>query len=127
MRRIGEHLGEAKEHREKTEFDAPNGHRIELGESVCYDPSQQLINGIWHFIEYDKQNRKVKETEVLLRMRYTFRQEMKYLLELTGFKIEQLYDSYDKRDAVYPRVRSSEADDHYRAPLHATRCQATRN
>ena len=99
---IAENLGEAKGHRKKTEFDAPNRNRIELGESVCYDPSNQLINRVWQFAEYDRENRKVTETEVPLRMRYTYRQEMKYLLELTGFRIEHLYGSYDKRETVYP-------------------------
>ena len=102
MGRIAENLDEATEYRKRTEFDAPNGNRIELGESVYYDPSTQLIKSVWQFAEFDRKNRKVKETEVPLRMRYTYRQELRYLLELTGFRVEHLYGSYDRRDAVYP-------------------------
>ena len=102
MGRIAENLDEATEYRKRTEFDAPNGNRIELGESVYYDPSTQLIKSVWQFAEFDRKNRKVKETEVPLRMRYTYRQELRYLLELTGFRVEHLYGSYDRRDAAYP-------------------------
>jgi 2-polyprenyl-3-methyl-5-hydroxy-6-metoxy-1,4-benzoquinol methylase len=102
VQRIANNSNVAKTYRKRTEFETSDSHIIELYNSISYDPSNQLIEGEWKFIEYDEVGEKVKETEVPLRMRYTFRQEMKYLLELTGFNIEALYGSYDKKDTSYP-------------------------
>jgi len=92
----------AKSFRKRTEFETGDGRRIEIYESMSYELENQKMEGVWRFVEYDRQYKKIKETEVPLKMRYTFRQEMKYLFELTGFEIAELYGSYNKNPAVYP-------------------------
>ncbi len=88
--------------RKRTEFETGDARRIEIYEAMSYDPENQKMEGVWQFVEYDRQHKKTKETDVPLKMRYTFRQEMKYLLELTGFEVLELYGSYNKNHAVYP-------------------------
>ena len=55
-----------------------------------------VMSGIWKFETLDD-NGEVIETRIRpLKMRQTYRQEIKYLLELTGYEIVNVYGGYHK-------------------------------
>ena len=43
----------------------------------------------WEFVERDGVGNAVRREEELLSMRWTYRREMRYLLELAGFEVER--------------------------------------
>ena len=105
IRRIAAYSEDERNIQKRTEFLSGNGRRMEIHESTTYDAENQLIKSMWLFREYGEDGAVVKETEVPMTMRYLFRQETKYLLELAGFAVEHLYGGYDRRDASYPSWR----------------------
>jgi SAM-dependent methyltransferase len=102
MRRIAGSGDGAGKWRKRTELATAGGHVMEIYDRMSYDLAHQTMQGMWRFVEYDEERRLLRETEVPLRMRYTFRQEMRYLLELTGFRVDELYGSYGKSYPRYP-------------------------
>lgn len=52
------------------------------------DPLRQVLTEVWRFREMNGHGGVVREAHETLRMRWTYRQEMRYLLELTGYEIE---------------------------------------
>ncbi len=71
-----------------------------------HDPATQLVEVLWTWEEYDPTGKLVSRRERTLRCRWTFRQEMEYLLELTGFKVLNLYGGYGK-EAFSPGIKHS--------------------
>jgi hypothetical protein len=59
-----------------------------------YDPERQLLDGSFIFEELDEQGRMVAKTYSPLTLRYVYRYEMRYLLELCGYKVEALYGDF---------------------------------
>jgi hypothetical protein len=70
--------------------------------SVTYDPESQIMSGIWVFEEYGEDGALFDIRKRPLKLRFTFRKEMEYLFELTGFKIKEVYGDYLKSEAKYP-------------------------
>lgn len=68
--------------------------------NYAFNLENQLIENIWIFKEY-ADSKLIKTTELPLKMRYIFRQEMIYLFELTGFEIIDLYGNYKKEKPEY--------------------------
>ena len=99
---ITSHTGKAPKFEKRTEFIAADGHVIEMHDTMSYDPEHQTMEGVWRFITHDKGGAISKQVDCPLRMRYTFRQEMYHLLELTGFTVDELYGSYGRDDPEYP-------------------------
>ena len=58
------------------------------------DPLQQLMTEIWEFAELDEEGKTVRREEETLRMRWTYRFEMRYLLEGVGFVVEGEYSDF---------------------------------
>lgn len=51
------------------------------------DPVAQVLTELWCFREYEADGRVGREEHEELRLRWTYRQEMRYLLELVGFEV----------------------------------------
>ncbi len=79
------------------EFVHPDtGHRVILWDTRQYDPERQLIEEYFIFEELDHGGRLVSKTYSPLTLRYIYRYEMQYLLELCGYKIEALYGDFQR-------------------------------
>ena len=52
------------------------------------EPLSQVLTEVWEFAEHDDTGRVVRREQETLRMRWTYRYEMRYLLELAGFEVE---------------------------------------
>jgi hypothetical protein len=58
------------------------------------DPLTQVLTERWEFAELDDIGTVVRRDEELLRMRWTYRYEMRYLLQLAGFEIEAEFSDF---------------------------------
>ena len=58
--------------------------------------------GNWKFETLDDSGAVIEKRIRPLKMRETYRQEMKYLLELTGYEIVRIYGGYQKENADGP-------------------------
>ena len=80
----------------RLEYINRQGKREKIYNAISYNPYTQIMSGNWKFEMLDD-NGEVVETRIRpLKMRQTYRQEMKYLLELTGFEIVNIYGGYNK-------------------------------
>lgn len=78
-----------------SEFMLPDsGNRVIVWDTRQYDLEQQIISQYFVLEELDHSGRVVAKTYLPLQMRYVFRAEMQYLLELCGFTIEVLYGDF---------------------------------
>jgi hypothetical protein len=64
------------------------------------DAVTQVFEETWRFTEIGPEGVVREETEVL-RMRWTYRNEMRYLLELAGFEVLAEYSDYHKSPPAY--------------------------
>ncbi len=80
----------------RLEYTNHKGQREKIYNAISYDPYTQIMSGNWKFETLDDNGSVVEERVRPLRMRQTYRQEMKYLLELTGFEIVDVYGGYHK-------------------------------
>lgn len=64
------------------------------------DPLRQVFEETWRFTELGPKKVKRREKEVL-RMRWTYRNEMRHLLELSGFEDIQEYSDYHGSPPAY--------------------------
>jgi SAM-dependent methyltransferase len=67
------------------------------------DVVRQVFDETWTFTELAADGRVVREEEEILRMRWTYRWEMRYLLELSGFEVLAEYSDYGKSPPDYGR------------------------
>jgi len=51
------------------------------------DPFRQVLREVWRFTEVDGRESVLREEDELLELRWTYRHEMRYLLELAGFEV----------------------------------------
>ena len=80
----------------RLEYINSQGKREKIYNAISYDPHTQIMSGNWKFETVDD-NGEIIETRIRpLKMRQTYRQEMKYLLELTGYEIINVYGGYHK-------------------------------
>jgi len=59
-----------------------------------YDIESQIMSGNYKFIEYDINDNIIAERIRPLKMRQSYKQELKYLIELCGFRIVKIYGDY---------------------------------
>lgn len=64
------------------------------------DPLSQVFEETWRFTELGPDG-PVRVEEEVLRMRWTYRYEMRYLLELSGFEVVSEYSDYKKSPPAY--------------------------
>lgn len=74
--------------------------RIEVADRMN-DPLAQVFEETWRFTEVDKRGYVLRQEEEVLRMRWTYRHEMRYLLELAGFEVVAEYSDYFKSPPAY--------------------------
>ena len=98
---IANHCRTPGDFEKRTAFVSDSGDVVEIFNATSFEPEHQLLKGVWRFESEDGSGATPRQ-ECPLRMRYTFRQEMYYLLELTGFQVEELYGSYEGGRPVYP-------------------------
>ncbi len=65
------------------------------------DRFRQIIVEKWRFREIDESGAVVREEEEVLRLRWIYRQEMRYLLELCGFEVEAEYSDFHENPPEY--------------------------
>lgn len=58
------------------------------------EPLQQLITEVWEFTELDDAGNALRSEQETLRMRWTYRFEMRYLLDICGFEVEAEYSDF---------------------------------
>jgi ubiquinone/menaquinone biosynthesis C-methylase UbiE len=73
-----------------------NGHRVLVWVSTEYSIEHQTVDLLTFYEELDEEGRVIAKTYKPLTMRFTFRQEMQYLLELCGFSVEALYGDHQR-------------------------------
>ena len=73
--------------------------REKIYNAISYDPVSQIVKGSWKFETLDDSGNVIAERIRPLTMRQTYRQEMKYLAELCGFEIADIYSGYKFRKA----------------------------
>jgi SAM-dependent methyltransferase len=101
---------------EKITADLAPGKTLELGSvphpvswnlvrvqavSRNYDLVEQVLVEVQRFSEVARDGAVVRQEEEILRMRWIYRQEMRYLLELSGFDVEAEYSDYRKSPPAY--------------------------
>ena len=85
-----------------SEFIHPhNGNRVVVWTTRQYDPERQMLEQDTIFEELDESGQAIAKTYRPLRLRYVHRYEMRYLLELCGFKVEELYGDFRRRPFRY--------------------------
>jgi SAM-dependent methyltransferase len=65
------------------------------------DPLTQTMEEIWRFEELDDGGKVLRHEETTLALRWTYRWEMRYLLELCGFEIEAEYSDFRQSPPAY--------------------------
>ena len=65
------------------------------------DPMSQMIEEVWRLTETSPEGQTVRQEEALLAVRWTYRREMQYLLELTGFTVEAQYGDFKGAPPAY--------------------------
>ena len=83
----------------RLEYINSEGKREKIYNAISYDPVTQIVNDKWKFVTLDENGNEVSERIRPLTMRQTYRQEMKYLAELCGFEIADLYTGYKLKHA----------------------------
>ena len=84
----------------RLEYTNTQGSRERIYNAISYDPYTQIMSGNWKFETLDDFDGHVISERIRpLAMRQTYRQEMKYLLELTGYEIVNVYGGYNKESA----------------------------
>ena len=79
------------------EFIHPDtGNRVIVWDSRQYDPGRQMMELYFIFDEVDDEGRVISKTYSPLTLRYVYRYEMQYLLELCGYRIEALYGDFQR-------------------------------
>ena len=87
------------------EFIHPvSGNRVvvETLERVC-EPVSQTFEERWRFTESDSSGAVVRSEEEFLRLRWTFRYEMRHLVERCGFVIEAEYSDFHRSPPAYAK------------------------
>jgi SAM-dependent methyltransferase len=88
--------------RKESEFIHPEtGHRVVVWFTGQYDPEPQLLRASFIFEELDHSGKVLAKTHSPLTLRYVYRFEMRYLLELCGYKVESLYGDFRRGPFQY--------------------------
>ena len=91
---LGQNAGMMK--RQSTFPDPDTGHTVTLWDSRKYNTAEQTIDQWFIFEAHDETGNTLWRNTQSFTLRYNFRYEMEYLLELTGFEVEALYGDHDR-------------------------------
>jgi SAM-dependent methyltransferase len=95
----------------KLEWCLEKEHKAPLARESCVNPETgntvhvqvvrrindawaQTLNELWRFTEVDSAGNKVREEEEVLALKWTYRQEMRYLFEICGFDVEAEFSDF---------------------------------
>ncbi|MFP4499241.1 MAG: class I SAM-dependent methyltransferase [Vulcanimicrobiota bacterium] len=99
---IASHLDKEEPSMEKiTDFVLPSGNNVDVLCHRVYYPGDQILVEDRVFEESDSMGEVVKKGKSVLKLRWIYRFEMEYLLELCGFSIENLYGDFHKNPYRY--------------------------
>lgn len=95
---ISQHAGSLGASMKKIkEFIHPEtGHRFLVWDTRQYNMERQIIEMYFIFEELDDDGRVISKSYSPLTLRYAYRYEMQYLLELCGYSIEALYGDFQR-------------------------------
>ena len=65
------------------------------------DPVKQVLTELWRFTEINEAGDVLRQEEEVLTLRWTYRQEMRYLFELAGFEVEAEYSDFHGSPPAY--------------------------
>ena len=65
------------------------------------NPVTQIVSEVWRFTELDGSQEIVRQEEESIMLRWTYRREMRYLLELCGFTVEAEYSDFKGSPPTY--------------------------
>lgn len=83
------------EHTDRGTVVLPSGHRVTR--TIIHrttDPLEQLMTEVWDWVERDETGSTVRTDRETLRMRWTYRYELRYLLEACGFEVLDEYSDF---------------------------------
>jgi SAM-dependent methyltransferase len=75
---------------------------VASGERVN-DPVRQVLREVWTFTERDGRGRVLRRESEVLRLRWSYRHEMRHLFELEGFAVEAEYADFRGAPPAYGR------------------------
>ena len=78
----------------RLEYVNSEGQREKIYNAITYDPVSQVMRGNWKFETLDDAGNPVGTRVRPLTMRQTYRQEFRWLAELCGFEVVDLYKDY---------------------------------
>ncbi len=78
----------------RLEYVNSEGKKERIYNAIGYDPITQIMSGNWKFETLDDDGNVIAERVRPLTMRQTYRQEMKWLIELCGFELVDVYGDY---------------------------------
>ncbi len=73
--------------RSRREFADARGRLTVLARRTANDPVRQILRESWEFTERDPRGRVTRRSRVGVTLRWTYRWEMRHLLELAGFEV----------------------------------------
>jgi SAM-dependent methyltransferase len=77
-----------------------HGVRAEVIEHVN-DPLRQVLTETWRFTELDDSGKVLRQEDEVLTLRWTYRWEMRYLFQLSGFEVEAEYSDFHESPPAY--------------------------
>ena len=83
----------------RLEYVNSEGRREKIYNAIAYDPVPQLMRGSWKFETLDDAGNAVEARVRPLTMRQTYRQEFRWLAELCGFEVVEVYKDYRRTPA----------------------------
>jgi len=84
----------------RLEYTNRNGQRERIYNAISYNPEMQVMFGNWKFETLDGEGNVTATRIRPLQMRQTYRTEMEYLVELSGFTVVDVYADYRKTPAA---------------------------
>ena len=80
----------------RLEYVNSEGRRERIYNAIGYNAVTQIMSGNWKFETLDEEGSVISERVRPVTMRQTYRQEMKWLMELCGFELVDVYRDYKR-------------------------------
>jgi len=93
-------LAQGHHSKRKEKIDEKSGIKLIIDSSSDYDHEKQLIH-VHNLYKVIRSDGTIEEAHQNFTIRYTFRYEMEYLLEKEGFKVIDVFGSFDKKPYNY--------------------------
>ena len=83
----------------RLEYVNSDGKKERIYNAIGYNSITQIMSGNWKFETLDDEGNIIEERVRPVTMRQTYRQEMKWLIELCGFELIEVYSDYKQTPA----------------------------